>query len=48
MVKRIKNWLLICFIAAVLMVGWLVYYAIAPLKLQPSSQEVVIAPNSGL
>lgn len=30
------------------MVGWLVYYAIAPLKLQPSSQEVVIAPNSGL
>lgn len=48
MVKRIKNWLLICFIAVVLMVGWLVYYAIAPLKLQPSSQEVVIAPNSGL
>jgi len=48
MVKRIKNWLLICFIAAVLMVGWLVYYAIAPLKLQPSSQEVLIAPNSGL
>lgn len=48
MVKRIKNWLLICLIAAVLMVGWLVYYAIAPLKLQPSSQEVVIAPNSGL
>ena len=48
MVKRIKNWLLICLIAALLMVGWLVYYAIAPLKLQPSSQEVVIAPNSGL
>lgn len=48
MVKRIKNWLLICFIAVVLVVGWLVYYAIAPLKLQPSSQEVVIAPNSGL
>lgn len=48
MVKRIKNWLLICFIAALLMVGWLVYYAIAPLKLQPSSQEVVIVPNSGL
>lgn len=48
MVKRIKNWLLICLIAALLMVGWLMYYAIAPLKLQPSSQEVVIAPNSGL
>lgn len=48
MVKRIKKWLLICLIAALLMVGWLVYYAIAPLKLQPSSQEVVIAPNSGL
>jgi len=48
MVKRIKNWLLICLIAVLLMVGWLVYYAIAPLKLQPSSQEVVIAPNSGL
>lgn len=48
MVKRIKNWLLICLIAALLTVGWLMYYAIAPLKLQPSSQEVVIAPNSGL
>jgi UPF0755 protein len=48
MVNRIKNWLLICLIAALLMVGWLVYYAIAPLKLQPSSQEVAIAPNSGL
>jgi UPF0755 protein len=28
--------------------GWLVYYAIAPLKLQPSSQEISIQPKSGL
>ncbi|MDP2153301.1 MAG: endolytic transglycosylase MltG [Methylotenera sp.] len=48
MVKRIKGWLFICLITTVLLAGWLVYYSITPLKLQPSSQEIVIAPNSGL
>lgn len=48
MVKRIRNWLFVCLVTLVLLAGWLAYYAIAPLKLQPSSQEVVIAPNSGL
>jgi len=48
MVKRIKRWLFICLASIVLITAWLAYYAISPLKLQPSSQEVVIAPNSGL
>jgi len=48
MVKRIKRWLFICLASIVLITTWLAYYAISPLKLQPSSQEVVIAPNSGL
>jgi len=48
MVKRIKRWLFICLISIVLITAWLAYYAISPLRLQPSSQEVVIAPNSGL
>jgi len=48
MVKRIKRWLFICLASIVLITVWLAYYAISPLKLQPSSQEVVIAPNSGL
>ncbi len=48
MVKRIKRWLFISLVSIVLITVWLVYYAISPLKLQPSSQEVIIAPNSGL
>jgi len=48
MVKRIKRWLIICLVSIVLITAWLTYYAISPLRLQPSSQEVVIAPNSGL
>jgi len=48
MVKRIKRWLIICLVSIVLITAWLGYYAISPLRLQPSSQEVVIAPNSGL
>ncbi|ACT48045.1 endolytic transglycosylase MltG [Methylotenera mobilis] len=48
MVKRIKRWLLISLVSIALIAAWLGYYAITPLKLQPSSQEVVIAPNSGL
>ncbi len=48
MVKLIKRWLFISLVSIVLITVWLVYYAISPLKLQPSSQEVIIAPNSGL
>ena len=48
MVKRIKRWLFISLISLVLFATWLGYYAISPLKLQPSSQEVIITPNSGL
>ncbi len=48
MIKRFKKWLGLSITAAVLAGGWLVYYAIMPLKLQPSSQEIVIQPKSGL
>lgn len=48
MIKRIQQWVLLSSFAGVLLVVWLVYYAIAPLKLQPNSQEVVIQANSGL
>ncbi len=48
MIKRFKKWLALSITAAVLACGWLVYYAIMPLKLQPSSQEIVIQPKSGL
>ncbi len=48
MIKRIKNWLLINFIIGLGLVVWLAYYAITPLKLQPSSQEITIDPKSGL
>lgn len=48
MVKRIKRWLFISLVSFVLLAAWLGYYAISPLRLQPSSQEIIIAPNSGL
>lgn len=48
MVKRIKRWLFISLVSLVLLAAWLGYYAISPLRLQPSSQEIIIAPNSGL
>lgn len=48
MIKRIRKWLALSITAAVLAGGWLIYYAIMPLKLQPSSQEIVIQPKSGL
>lgn len=48
MIKRIRKWLALSITAAVLAGGWLVYYAIMPLKLLPSSQEIVIQPKSGL
>ncbi len=48
MIKRIRKWLALSITAAVLAGGWLVFYAIMPLKLLPSSQEIVIQPKSGL
>ncbi len=48
MIKRIKKWLVLSFLAAVLLTVWLVYYAIMPLKLRPNSQEIEIQPKSGL
>ncbi len=48
MIKRIKKWMALSIISAILVSSWLVYYAIAPLKLQPGSQEISIQPKSGL
>ena len=48
MIKHIKKWVLLSIVSALLVSGWLVYYAISPLKLQPSSQEISIQPKSGL
>ena len=48
MIKRIKRWLVLSLIAGALLSGWLVFYAISPLKLRPNSQEIVIEPKSGL
>lgn len=48
MTKRIKSWTLLGAICALFLAGWLGYYAVSPLKLQPSSQEIVIQPKSGL
>lgn len=48
MIKRVKRWLLLSCIGLVLLVVWLAYYAVMPLKLQPSSQEIYIQPNSSL
>lgn len=48
MIKRIKKWMALSIISAILISSWLVYYAIAPLKLQPGSQEISIQPKSGL
>jgi UPF0755 protein len=48
MIKQVKKWLLLSMISAVLLSAWMVYYAISPLKLQPSSQEILIQPKSGL
>jgi len=48
MIKQIKRWLLLSIISTVLLSVWLVYYAVSPLNLQPSSQEIIIQPKSGL
>lgn len=48
MTKRIKRWLFLSLLAAMIFAGLLAYYAITPLKLEPNSQEVTIQPKSGL
>lgn len=48
MIKWIKKWLTVSLIGLALLAGWLAYYAVMPLKLQPHSQEIVIQPHSGL
>lgn len=48
MIKRVKKWFLFSSIGLALLVVWLAYYAVMPLKLQPNSQEIYIQPNSSL
>lgn len=48
MIKTIKHWFFVCLFLVIALFAWLAYYAISPLKLQPSSQEISIQPNSGL
>jgi len=48
MIKQIKKWLVLSIIGAIILCGWLTYYAISPLKLQPNSQEINIQSGSGL
>ena len=48
MIKKIKRWLLLSLLAAILLTVWLAYYAITPLKLRPNSQEIEIQAKSGL
>jgi UPF0755 protein len=48
MIKTIKRWFFVCLLLLIAFSAWLGYYAISPLRLQPSSQEISIQPNSGL
>lgn len=48
MIKRIKRWFLLSILAVIAITIAIVYYAVAPLKLQPNSQEIIIQPNSSL
>jgi len=48
MIKWFKKWIALAVVAALGLLLWLAYYAVSPLKLQPSSQEIVIQPKSGL
>ncbi len=48
MIKWFKKWIALAMVAALGLLLWLAYYAVSPLKLQPSSQEIVIQPKSGL
>lgn len=46
--KSVKTWLLVASVALIGLSAWLAYYAVTPLNLAPSSQEIVIQPKSGL
>lgn len=48
MMRSIKKWLILSLLAGFLLGVWLLFYAISPLKLRPSSQEIEIQPKSGL
>lgn len=48
MIKHIKKSIWLSIIAAFALAAWLTYFAVAPLKLQPSSQEISIQAKSGL
>lgn len=48
MIKSIKKWLAIAGATLIGLVGWMTYYTVAPLKLQPNNQEIIIQPKSGL
>jgi len=48
MIKRIKKWLFLSLLVSLVLGGWLAYYAVSSLKLQPNSQEITIQPKSGL
>ncbi len=48
MIKYIRKWFLLVVVFLIGLAVWLAYYAVTPLKLQPSNQEIVIQPKSGL
>lgn len=48
MTKHLKRWIGLFLLGALLLCGWLTYYAFAPLRLHPNSQEIYIQPKSGL
>ena len=48
MIKLIKKLWLLGIVSLPMAGAWLAYYAVTPLNLQPSSQEIVIQPKSSL
>ncbi|MBA3695637.1 MAG: endolytic transglycosylase MltG [Methylotenera sp.] len=48
MIKRIKKWITLSILGVLTLSIAMVYYALAPLELQPNSQEIIIQANSGL
>jgi UPF0755 protein len=48
MIKRIKKWILLSLLTALILSVWLIYFSVTSLKLQPQAQEIVIQPKSSL
>lgn len=48
MIRCIKRWITLCILGVAALSIAMVYYAVAPLKLQPNSQEIIIQPQSSL